>query len=140
MTDHNNDSSTGLPTFEVNVSPTHKITADHLNALLTRFRRGQIEPLIFGDRHRPEAAIIPFSAFMQLIRQDHKAVQADEQAFQDELSRRIETLDRARSHGEEAGLRIDSDEDLYRWAEGLGETGRSWAEAQRAADRGPSDE
>ncbi|MFF1880276.1 hypothetical protein ACFVVC_02240 [Pseudarthrobacter sp. NPDC058196] len=88
-----------LPKFSVNVAPTNKITTADLGTLLERFRAGDAEPLIFGDGNVPEAAVIPFPDFVDLLRRVH----ADESAFQTELSRRI----RAADASEEPGLTLE---------------------------------
>src|SRR5699024_12661168 len=90
----NEKPDTQLPTFSVNVSPTSKITSAHLRTLLEQFRQGSIEPLILGEDNQPEAAIIPFSAFVRLMRHDHASHVEAEHAFQGELSRRIRTATR----------------------------------------------
>jgi hypothetical protein len=88
-----------LPRFSVNVAPTSRITPTDLGALLERFRHGDSEPLVFGDGNVPEAAVIPFSAFVDLL----KRVHADETAFQTELSRRIRDAD----HSDDPGLTLE---------------------------------
>ena len=131
----NEKPDTQLPTFSVNVAPTSKITSAHLRTLLEQFRQGSIEPLILGDDNQPEAAIIPFSAFVRLMRHDHASHVEAEHAFQGELSRRIQDSDAARARGEEPTAQVESDEDLLAFAESLGEVGRAWADERRAHDR-----
>lgn len=125
---HRPQPDTSLPQFSVNVTPTDGITAEHLSTLLARFRAGDIEPLILGDDNRPEAAVIPFSAFVRLMKQDHAAYVRDESAFQAELSRRVAASDDARARGEEPGVLIESDDDLVEWAKGIGEPFASMVE------------
>ncbi|WP_181273663.1 hypothetical protein [Brevibacterium oceani] len=112
---------TDLPPFSVNVAQTRDITNEHLRALLDAFRRGGVEPLVFGDGNKPEAAVIPFAAFVRLMKHDHADHVRDESAFQAELSRRIADSDDARARGEDSSTLITSDEDLLAWAETVGE-------------------
>ncbi|MFI9629306.1 hypothetical protein [Streptomyces sp. NPDC052042] len=129
--------SENLPTFSVNVTETGRIRNQELSALLQRFRRGEAEPLIFGDDNKPEAAIVPFAALVRLMKYDHAAYVRDENAFQAELSRRVAESDARRGRGEEAGQAIESDDDFYDWAESLGPVGKAWADAHRARDGEP---
>ncbi|WP_327357864.1 hypothetical protein [Streptomyces sp. NBC_01304] len=98
MTNNDNSHRNGapdaeLPKFSVNVVPTDQITHEDLGALLSLFRRGQIEPLFFGDNSKPEAAIVPFAAFVRLLKHDHAGTIREESAFQGELRRRIQESD-----------------------------------------------
>ncbi|MGI8306963.1 hypothetical protein [Saccharopolyspora hattusasensis] len=137
MTDnHETPLNVDLPKFSVNVVPTNQIKRDDLETLLVLFRRGAVEPLVFGDDNKPEAAIIPFAAFVRLMRHDHATHVRDEAAFRGELSRRVRESDAARERGEEPGLTIESDEDFYGWAETLGDVGKAWADQRRARDEG----
>lgn len=81
-----------LPKFSVNVVPTDQLRREDLRTMLNLYRRGEIIPLIFGDDNKPEAAVIPFAAFVRLMKHDH-AAHAEENAFQAELSRRIQASD-----------------------------------------------
>lgn len=120
MTDQNQTPNTELPQFSVNVVPTRQVSAKHLSALLQRFRSGENEPLIFGDGHTPEAAIIPFSAFVHLLRTDH-AEQLKEDAFQAELFRRIQHSDEHTGGRNKDSELIRTDDDLIAWGESIGE-------------------
>ena len=62
-----------LPKFSVNVVPTDQLRREDLGTMLNLYRRGEITPLIFGDGNKPEAAIIPFAAFVRLMKYDHAA-------------------------------------------------------------------
>ncbi|MEU7156116.1 hypothetical protein AB0A98_06680 [Streptomyces chrestomyceticus] len=81
------------PKFSVNIIPTDQLRREDLGAMLKRYRRGEITPLIFGDDNRPEAAIIPFAAFVRLVKYDHAAHVRQEAASQAELSRRVQESD-----------------------------------------------
>lgn len=100
MTHDHSAPNTDLPKFSVNVVPTGQITSEHLGALLERYRRGEIEPLIFGDGNAPEAAVIPFVALVRLMKQDHASYVRKEGAFQAELTQRVQASDAARASGE----------------------------------------
>ncbi|MCM2392687.1 hypothetical protein [Streptomyces albipurpureus] len=119
-----------LPKFSVNVVPASKLGREDLATILNTFRRGQITPLIFGDNNRPEAVIIPFAAFVRLMKYDHTAHVRDEGAFQAELSRRIQESDTSG----EAGMSVEE------LAESLGPLGQQWADEHRAAQRENRDE
>lgn len=80
-----------LPSFEVNVTPTNQISATHLHNLLKNFSAGNNEPLIFGENGRAQAAVIPFSAFIRLMKADHSAYLHAENTFQHQLSQRLAT-------------------------------------------------
>ncbi|MEV7953007.1 hypothetical protein [Streptomyces sp. NPDC088141] len=82
-----------LPKFSVNVVPTNQLKCEDLRTMLNLYRRGEITPLIFGDDNKPEAAVIPFAAFVRLMKYDHAAHAHEENAFQAELSRRIQASD-----------------------------------------------
>jgi hypothetical protein len=102
MTDNNNAQSADLPKFTVNVVPTDQIRSRDLRTLLEHFRRGETEPLIFGDGNTAEAAVIPFAAFVRLLKHDHADTARDES----ELRRRIRESDASGEPGmtlEEAG-------------------------------------
>ncbi|WP_405824606.1 hypothetical protein OG705_30180 [Streptomyces sp. NBC_00838] len=91
---HRNDAPDAeLPKFSVNVVPTDQITREDLRVLLSRYRRGRIEPMVFGDGGKPEAAIIPFAAFVRLLKHDHADTNREESAFRGELQRRIQESD-----------------------------------------------
>lgn len=62
----------------VTVTSADDIRPVHLKELLATFREGQIEPLILGENGTPEAAVIPFAAFMRLMKYDTQAAQRDE--------------------------------------------------------------
>lgn len=100
-TDHTQTDQPGseLPKFAVNVVPAKALNADRLGALLERYRRGENEPLVFGDDNNPEAAIIPFPALVRLFRHDHRAVVRDEA----ELARRVQEADAS----DDPGMTID---------------------------------
>lgn len=140
MTDHSQSPDTDLPRFPVHVVPTDQIRSQHLRALLENFRSQESDPLIFGDDGHPEAAVIPFSAFVRLMRHDHAAHVRAEDAFQSELAERVKDSDATRASGQEPGLVIETDEDLYAWAASLGQAGAEWAQAQRARDEGSGHE
>lgn len=93
MTDHSNASESELPTFSVNVTPAAQIRGRDLRTMLDRFRRGETEPLIFGDDNKPEAAVIPFAAFVRLLRHDHAEHIQSEAAFHDEVAQRLQDAD-----------------------------------------------
>ncbi|MFD9867502.1 hypothetical protein ACFXI8_23755 [Streptomyces niveus] len=92
-THRNGDPDAELPKFSVNVVPTDQITREDLRALLSRYRRGQIKPLVFGDGGKPEAAIIPFAALVRLLKHAHADTNRKENAFRGELQRRIQESD-----------------------------------------------
>ena len=119
-----------LPKFSVNVVPTDQLTYEDLGTMLNLYRRGEITPLIFGDGNKPEAAIIPFAAFVRLMKYDHAAYAHTEAAFQAELSRRIQESDAS----DEAGMTIEE------LAESLGPLGQQWADEYRAAQQEKRDE
>ncbi|MFF3128652.1 hypothetical protein ACFVRD_41805 [Streptomyces sp. NPDC057908] len=129
MTRNDNAPDTGLPKFPVNVAATNQITQTHLSALLSLYRRGEIEPLIFGDDNKPEAAIVPFAAFVRLMKYDHANHVHEEAAFQAELSRRTQESDAT-------GPSMTVEE----LAESLGPLGRQWADEHRAARQEKRDE
>lgn len=127
MTDDNATTAqpdTTLPKFSVNVAPTERITAAHLSALIERYRAGETEPLVFGDDNVPEAAIIPFAAFVRLLKRDHADSVREEHAFQSELSRRIHEADAS----EDPGMTLDE------LGDELGEPARSMI--RKAVDDG----
>ncbi|MFJ5071281.1 hypothetical protein ACIQC7_33170 [Kitasatospora sp. NPDC088556] len=135
MTHNSNahDSSTpdaDLPTFPVNVVPANQLRREDLATVLNTFRRGQITPLIFGDHNKPEAVIIPFAAFVRLMKYDHAAHVRAEGAFQAELSRRIQESDATG----EAGMTVEE------LAESLGPLGQQWADEHRAVQQEKRDE
>ncbi|MYR55236.1 hypothetical protein GTY54_02905 [Streptomyces sp. SID625] len=119
-----------LPKFSVNVVPTNQLRREDLATLLNLYRRDEIKPLIFGDDNKPEAAIIPFAAYVRLMKYDHTAHVRAEGAFQAELSRRIQE---SGASGEE-GMTVEE------LAESLGPLGQQWATEQRAAQREKRDE
>ncbi|NEA20739.1 hypothetical protein [Streptomyces halstedii] len=119
-----------LPKFSVNVVPASKLGGEELATILKTFRRGQITPLIFGDNNKPEAVIIPFAAFVRLMKYDHAAHVRAEGAFQEKLSRRIQESD---TSGE-------ADMTVEELAESLGPLGQQWADEHRAAQRENRDE
>ncbi|MFI1408742.1 hypothetical protein ACH4Y0_02205 [Streptomyces sp. NPDC020707] len=82
-----------LPKFSVNVVPTSQLKCEDLRTMLNLYRSGEITPLIFGDDNKPEAAVIPFAAFVRLMKYDHAAHAHEENASQAELSRRIQASD-----------------------------------------------
>ncbi|MFD8609403.1 hypothetical protein [Streptomyces sp. NPDC059631] len=128
---HDDDApDAALPKFAVNVVPTDHLRRENLATLLNVYRRGEITPLIFGDDNKPEAAIIPFAAFVRLMKYDHTAHVRAEGTFQAELSRRIQE---SGASGEE-GMTVEE------LAESLGELGQQWAAEQRAAQREKRDE
>ena len=110
-----------LPSFAVNVVPTDKITAGHLATLLDRYRNGSAEPLIFGDNNKPEAAVIPFAAFVRLLKYDHASHVRAEDTFQAELAERIEALDAV-----QPATSVDE------LARSLGALGQQWANEQQS--------
>ncbi|MFJ7281069.1 hypothetical protein [Kitasatospora sp. NPDC098663] len=135
MTNYSNAHDNGtpdadLPKFSVNVVPAGKLGREDLATILKTFRRGQITPLIFGDNNRPEAVIIPFAAFVRLMKYDHAAHVRAEGAFQEELSRRIQESDTSN----EAGMSVEE------LAESLGPLGQQWADEHRAAQQEKRDE
>ncbi|MDH2391589.1 hypothetical protein QCN29_22975 [Streptomyces sp. HNM0663] len=119
-----------LPKFSVNVVPTDQLRREDLGTMLNLYRRGEITPLIFGDDNKPEAAIIPFAAFVRLMKYDHAAHVHAEAAFQAELSRRIQESDASG----EASVTIEE------LAESLGPLGQQWADEHRAAQQEKRDE
>ncbi|WP_188299143.1 hypothetical protein [Streptomyces sp. CBMA156] len=119
-----------LPRFPVNVVPADQLGREDLATILNLYRRGQVTPLIFGDDNKPEAAIIPFAAFVRLMKYDHAAHVRAEGAFQAEISRRIQESDASG----EAGMTVEE------LAESLGPLGRHWAEEHRADPQGKRDE
>lgn len=134
MTHENRASETKLPKFSVNVAPVDEVTAPQLRALLNQFRDGSIEPLVLGRDNTPEAAVIPFAAFIRLLKYDHAATHQAEAAFQNDLSSRVQQSDAERAADDQTGLTLETDEDLFRFAESLGEVGQEWAREQRADD------
>ncbi|MFB6620437.1 hypothetical protein ACFCV9_40495 [Streptomyces sp. NPDC056367] len=114
-----------LPKFSVNVVPTDQLRHEELATVLNLYRRGQITPLIFGDGNKPEAAIIPFAAFVRLMKYDHAAHVHAEADFQAELSHRIQESDPSG----EAGMTVEE------LAESLGPLGQQWADDHRAAQQ-----
>ncbi|MGW6600508.1 hypothetical protein [Streptomyces sp. NPDC055036] len=129
MTRNDNAPDTGLPKFPVNVAATNQITPTHLSALLSRYRRGEIEPLIFGDGNKPEAAIIPFAALVRLMTYDQANHVHREAAFQAELSRRAQESDPSAP-----SMTVEE------LADSLGPLGRQWADEHRAAQQEKPDE
>jgi hypothetical protein len=123
--DRNNPDA--LPKFSVNVVPTSQIRNSDLVSLLEVYRSGGTEPLIFGDDNKPEAAVIPFSAFVRLMKYDHAGHVRKENTFRDELSRRVQDAG-ARSAAGEAEEEVT----VEQLAEDLGQVGRQWAEERRA--------
>ncbi|MFC8125540.1 hypothetical protein [Streptomyces sp. NPDC057302] len=119
-----------LPKFSVNVVPTNKLRCEDLGAMLNLYRRGEVTPLIFGDGNKPEAAIIPFAAFVRLMKYDHAAHVHAEAPFQAELSRRIQES----GASGEAGMTIEE------LAESLGPFGQQWADEHRAVQQEKRDE
>ncbi|MGW0881382.1 hypothetical protein [Streptomyces sp. NPDC002671] len=119
-----------LPKFSVNVVPTDQLRCEDLGTMLNLYRRGEITPLIFGDDNKPEVAIIPFAAFVRLLKYDHAARVHAEAAFQAELSRRIQESDAS----DEASMTIEE------LAESLGPLGQQWADGHRAAQQEKRDE
>ncbi|MGW3971051.1 hypothetical protein ACWEFD_17350 [Streptomyces ardesiacus] len=98
-----------LPKFSVNVVPTDQLRREDLATMLNLYRRGEITPLIFGDDNKPEAAIIPFAAFVRLMKYDHAACARTEAAFQAEISRRVQESDASGEPGmtlEELGAEL----------------------------------
>lgn len=126
----NNTPDAELPKFSVNVVPADQLGREDLVTVLKLYRRGEITPLIFGNDNKPEAAIIPFAAFVRLMKYDHAARVHAEAAFQAELSRRIQESD---TSGED-GVTIEE------LAESLGPLGQQWADEHRAAQQEKSDE
>ncbi|WP_405749073.1 hypothetical protein OG232_03845 [Streptomyces sp. NBC_01411] len=126
----NHTTGAELPKFSVNVVPTDRLRREDLATMLNLYRRGEITPLIFGDDNKPEAAIIPFAAFVRLMKYDHAAYAHTETAFQAELSRRIQGSDAS----DEAGMTIEE------LAESLGPLGQQWADEHRAAQQEKHDE
>ena len=126
MTENNSPdrqpSNDETPEFGVNVMPTVRITSAHLQTLLSHFRNGNDEPLVFGDQDIPEAVVIPFDAFRRLVKYDTEASDKDEQEFQEELTRRIASPD-------EESISLDE------LAERLGEPARSILRRTRDDDR-----
>lgn len=61
----------------------------YLQGTLQRFRRDSTEPLIFGEHNRPEAVVIPYDAYLRLVRYDDAA----EAAFAGMLQSRIADAD-----------------------------------------------
>lgn len=91
-------------------------TRAHLHKMLTLFRSGGHEPLVFGENNRPEAVVIPFEDYLRLARYDA----AHENSFQAVISQRTSSFD-------DSAAQFDSVEDL---AASLGPTGRKWLAAQ----------
>lgn len=121
--------SSGCQVLGADVAGGDDVHGEGREALLEKFRNGKTDPLVFGDDDEPEAVVIPFAAFLRLMRRDHADHVRAEDAFQAELSRRVEASDTARSRGEEPGVLLETDEDLFAWAESLGETGKDWADS-----------
>lgn len=134
MTHDRGTPNTDLPQFSANVVPAGQIRNQDLVSLLEHYRGGGSEPLIFGDANKPEAAVIPFSAFMRLMKSDHANHILTEHAFQGELSRRVHDAE-GRDAAGEAGADVTV-EDL---AEDLGPVGREWVAERRATRSGQSD-
>ncbi|MFE6939669.1 hypothetical protein [Streptomyces chartreusis] len=126
----NGTPDTALPKFSVNVVPTDQLRCEDLATMLKLYRRGEITPLIFGDDSKPEAAIIPFAAFVRLMKHDHAAHVHAETAFQAEVSRRIQ----------ESGASGEASMTIDELAESLGPLGQQWADVQRAAQQEKRDE
>ncbi|MEU7313074.1 hypothetical protein [Streptomyces sp. NPDC007083] len=145
MTDNNDpigsntgqpDADTTLPKFPVNVVPIGSLQNQHIRAALDRYRVGDNDPLIIGDGDTPEAVLIPFAAFVRLMKHDHATYVRAEDAFQAGLSRRIEDSDARRTAGERDTTLV-SDEDFDAWVEGnFGELGRDWVRNKRASQEG----
>jgi hypothetical protein len=53
-----------------------ELASKHLATMLNRFRSGNNEPLIFGDAGQPEAVVIPWSQWQELM-----ALAEDEEGF-----------------------------------------------------------
>ncbi|MFJ1954481.1 hypothetical protein ACIOGT_25005 [Streptomyces microflavus] len=119
-----------LPKLSVNVVPADQIGREHLDTVLNLYRRGETKPLIFGSDNKPEAAIIPFAAFVRLVKCDHAAGVRAEAAFQDKLSRRLQ----------EPGTSGEPGVTIEELAESLGPLGQQWADEHRAAQREKRDE
>ncbi|MGW2984284.1 hypothetical protein [Streptomyces goshikiensis] len=98
--------------------------------MLNLYRRGEITPLTFGDGNKLEAAIIPFAAFVRLMRYDHAAHVHAEAAFQAELSRRVHDSDAS----DESGMTVEE------LAESVRPLGQQWADEYRAAQQEARDE
>lgn len=80
--------------ISVNVIPVKK-AAIHLETILERFRHGELEPIIFGEGDKPEAAIISFEDFVDFCR----LAAAKEDAAQQVLSDRIREVDASDDEG-----------------------------------------
>ncbi|MFK0244571.1 hypothetical protein ACIQUM_07720 [Amycolatopsis azurea] len=120
MTQPNREPTDSLPKFTANVIPTSRLSGDDLGAVLRRYRSGETKPVIFGDDNVPEAAVIPFAAFIRLMKSDHASYIGEEGAFQSEAARRVRASDTARESGDPGtGMTLEQ------LAENLGEPARS---------------
>ena len=131
---HDRKNPDALPKFSVNVVPTSQIRNADLVSLLELYRRGGFDPLIFGDGNKPEAAVIPFSAFVRLMKYDHADHVREETIFQGELSRRVRDASARGAAGES-----DAEVTVEQLAEDLGQVGRQWAEERRTGQPGRAD-
>lgn len=100
--------------FSVNVISVRK-AREHLSTMLTRFRSGSTDPLIFGEGGKPEAVIIAFEDYKRYLKYE-AAADAQENGFQNLVAGRL-----ASEKSEPAG-------DLNAFAATLGEAGRKWVE------------
>jgi hypothetical protein len=87
--------------------------ADHLSALLKRFREGESQPLIFGDGGEPEGVVISWDEWSRL-----DALVDDVEGFDDAYDTELERTTDARSEssaqleGAESEIGWDLNEDL----------------------------
>lgn len=107
----------------VNVIPSREARA-HLGTMLSRFRAGDTEPMYFGAHRKPEAAVIPFDRYMELL--ELEEVRAVEEAFVNEVRDRI-----ARADADPDSVVSISLEDL---AADLGPLAEQYLEDAKAAD------
>ncbi|MDX6585382.1 MAG: hypothetical protein QOI10_4566 [Solirubrobacterales bacterium] len=76
-----------------------KLASEHLATMLGRFRSGNSEPLIFGDAGQPEAVVIPWAEWQQLM-----ALAEDEEGFNHLYD---QTRERLANRGDEPSVPIE---------------------------------
>ncbi len=120
----------------MNVVPLESTSVERVRDAINRFRADDPQPLIIGDGATPEAALIPFTAFVRLMRHDYAAHVRGEDAFQRQLLRRIKDSDARRERGE-AGTELAGDEQFDAWVEAsFGEIGRNWVRDRQSREEG----
>lgn len=86
-----------LPPFDVTTVPVSQVKPRDLAALIELFNNGEHEPLFLGTNGTPEAAVIPMSDYVRLLRHDiddmHEAYRVEERAQGIMSRRRAEITD-----------------------------------------------